>query len=126
MPSAMHPTAVHVADMATVADGEPIRLTGWFDHINDSVRALLFGELVKRAQPIEHYPSDLYHDGAWIAKHVTGATTFYWAPRTWGTDIGTDHDLVATPSDGKVVYRVELTCNHGEWSVTFTTDDAQH
>jgi hypothetical protein len=82
--------------------------------------------MVKRAQPIEHYPSDLYHDGAWIAKHVTGATTFYWAPRTWGTDIGTDHDLVATPSDGKVVYRVELTCNHGEWSVTFTTDDAQH
>jgi hypothetical protein len=51
--------------------------------------------------------------------------TFYWAPRTWGTDIGTDRDLVATPSDGKVVYRVELTCHRGEWCVTFTTDDRQ-
>jgi hypothetical protein len=48
--------------MVTAANGEPIRLTGWFDQITYGVRALLFGELVKRTQPIEHYPSDLYHD----------------------------------------------------------------
>jgi hypothetical protein len=56
------PAAVHAADTATAANDEPTRLAGWFDDINDSVRALLFGELVKRSQPIEHYPSDLYHD----------------------------------------------------------------
>jgi hypothetical protein len=125
MPTVAHPAAAHVAEMATAADGEAIRLTGWFEQINDSVRALLFGELLKRAQPIEHYPSDLYHDAHWIAEHVTGAMTFYWAARTWGSDIGTDRDLVAAAAAGKVVYRVELTCDRGEWSVAFTSNDRQ-
>ena len=66
---------------ATVRDGL-IRLTGWFDQINNSVRALLFGVMVARSHPVKHYPSDLYHDARWIATNVNGPMTFYWAPRT--------------------------------------------
>ncbi|MDQ6616056.1 MAG: hypothetical protein M3083_15305 [Actinomycetota bacterium] len=101
---------------------DAIRLTGWFDEINDSVRALLFGQMVARAWGIEHFHSDLFHDARWLAQHVTGPTTFYWAPRTWGSDIGTDRCLVATPSDGKALYRVELLCEDGLWSAVFTTE----
>jgi hypothetical protein len=97
-----------------------IRLTGWFDQINDSVRALLFGGMVNRSQLIEHYRSDLYHDARWIATNVNGPVTFYWAPRTWGTHIGTDRSLVGTADRGKLLYRVDLICDQGLWSVTFT------
>ena len=106
---------------ATVRDGL-IRLTGWFDQINNSVRALLFGEMVTRCQPVEHYPSDLYHDAQWIATNVKGPMTFYWAPRTWGTGIGTDRTLVGTRDVGKVLYRTDLFCERGLWSVTFTSE----
>ena len=86
------------------------------------MRALLFGELVTRSQPVKHYASDLYHDAGWIATNVNGPMTFYWAPRTWGTDIGTDRTLVGTPDEGKVLYRVELSCQRGLWSVRFTVE----
>jgi hypothetical protein len=95
-----------------------IRLTGWFDQINNSVRALLFGEMVKRSDRVEHYPSDLYHDALWIATNVNGPATFYWAPRTWGTD----RTLVGTPDEGKQLYRVDLFCEQGLWSVAFTVE----
>jgi hypothetical protein len=48
--------------------------------------------------------------------------TFYWAPRTGGTDIGTDPTLVGTPDEGKVLYRVDLFCERGLWSVRFTVE----
>jgi hypothetical protein len=80
------------------------------------------GEMVKRSDRVEHYPSDLYHDALWIATNVNGPATFYWAPRTWGTDIGTDRTLVGTPDGGKVLYRVDLFCEQGLWSVAFTVE----
>src|ERR1700730_16995606 len=85
------------SDAHDTVQGGLVRLTGWFDQINNSVRALLFGELVTRSQPIKQYPSDLYHDACWIASNVNSPMTFYWAPRTGGTDIGTDRTLIGTP-----------------------------
>jgi hypothetical protein len=46
--------------------------------------------------------------------------TFYWAPRARGTDIGTDRTLVGIPDEGKQLYRVDLFCQQGLWSVAFT------
>ena len=56
------------SDAHDTVQGRLIRLTGWFDQINNSVRALLFGEMVTRSQPVMHYPSDLYHDALWIER----------------------------------------------------------
>jgi hypothetical protein len=111
-----------ITDAHETVQGGLIRLTGWFDQINNSVRALLFGEMVTRSQPVKHYPSDLYHDARWIATNVNGPMTFYWAPRTGGTGIGTDRTLVGTRDVGKVLYRIDLFCERGLWSVTFTSE----
>jgi hypothetical protein len=116
------PTQPGVTTAHETVQGGLIRLTGWFDQINNSVRALLFGEMVTGSQPVRHYPSDLYHDAQLIATNVNGPMTFYWAPRTWGTDIGTDRTLVGTPDEDKVLYRVELSCERGLWSVRFTVE----
>jgi hypothetical protein len=65
---------------------------------------------------------DLFHNSRWVAANVHGPTTFYWAPHTWGSDIGTERAPVATPKPGKTLYRVELTRDHGRWSATFIAE----
>lgn len=104
----------------TITSHERVALCGWYDEINDSVRALLFGEMVKRTiGVVENYHSDLFRDAQWITEHVKDAMVFYWAPRTYGTNIGTDIDLVTMPSLGLTPYHVRLENVRGYWSVTF-------
>jgi hypothetical protein len=91
------------------------RLTGWDLTINDSVRALLFGQLADLAFPvIQHYRSDLYHDARWIRDHVDGPGEFYFAVCDYGTSIGTDRYAVA--QRGGHLYHVQLTRDdRGSW-----------
>jgi hypothetical protein len=120
-------TANYPSTDTAALEGEAVRLTGSLEQINDSVRALLFGELVKRAGRLEWHHSDLYHDAAWLAAWLTGPMTFCWAPRTCGTAIGTDQRLVTTAGTGEIVYRVDLRCERrGTWWATFTAVDDKH
>lgn len=110
----------------TIVDNEPIRLTGWHDEINDSVLALMFGQLVKRAMPIvEYYHSDLYRDGQWIDKHIHGVARFFFTARQCGTQIGFDRRLVVEFFNGysepHQSWMVDLTRREGVWFVQFTT-----
>ncbi len=123
----------------TTTTPETVRLAGWgtFDDLQHAIRARLFGEMVTRAMPlIEHYASDLYHDAHWIDKYVNGETTFYFAPRTWGSHIGECGDTIRSlvVDDHFVCYRVDITCNdtgwhavgdlrpNGSWFATFTKE----
>lgn len=107
---------------------ESVRLThGDFANEGDarSIRALLFGELVKRATPIESYHSDLFHDALWIDKYVTGEFTWYWMVHDSGTHIGTDLAAavhVYGSHSTSVYYRISLTQGRLDfWIVTFET-----
>ncbi len=77
-----------------------------------SVKALLFGHLANRAQPVvEHYRSDLYHDAMWLHEQVSGPTSFEWSCRQSGTHIGTDlRDVVKgnTGDDTVAMWAVRL------------------
>lgn len=56
-----------------------------------SVRAGVFGELVKLAAPVlEHYHSDLFHDAEWLGKYLNGPMEFYFSVDDSGTCIGID------------------------------------
>lgn len=92
------------------------RLWGYDKEINDSVRALLFGVLLKEAWAVlEHYRSDLYHDANWIKKEIEGPCTFYWSCDGWGTYIGLDRTLVVL-GGREHVFEIELQCHdNGEW-----------
>jgi hypothetical protein len=98
-------------------------LTGWHP-INNSVRALLFGELVKLANiDLERYHSDLWHDAQCVAA-ITGPTTFFFATDAYGTSIGEDESLVKLRCGKKShLYMIRLVCDDGStpgdglWSV---------
>jgi hypothetical protein len=87
------------------------------DGTRTSIRAKVFGHLVKLASPtLEIHQGDLYHDAHWLDEHVTGTVTmgFYFAFNESGTDI--------TESVGDVyrtenVYHVRLIIDESEWSV---------
>lgn len=84
------------------------------EFIDDSTRALLFGELVTLAEPIVvNYRSDLYHDANWLAEFVNGEYMFYYGVRASGTHIGTDLDLISTYSER--VYRVTIYKDRYMW-----------
>lgn len=74
----------------------------------ESVRAALFGELVKLATPlVEHYHGDVYHDAIWVQANVTGPMEFFFGADDCGTAIGTDLGYVAMSR--KQVWHVNLT-----------------
>lgn len=107
-----------------------VDLTGYDEVMLPGVTALLFGQMVQRTVGVvEHYHSDLFHDAQWVAKHVKGEMSFYWAPRTWGTYIGLDPTLVSHPSEGLVFYRVDVHRKMrdgkptGMWQATFSQPD---
>jgi len=112
--------------------GEKVRLVGWgtFEDLQLSIRARLFGELVKRATPVvKEYESDLFHDANWLTQHVNGPCTFDWLVRDSGTNISlTDAPSGANAAvigvqigaPGGVFYRVELVEERGQWSAIFT------
>ncbi|MHB1784381.1 MAG: hypothetical protein ACYCTE_17170 [Acidimicrobiales bacterium] len=99
-----------------------VRLTGWVEEIEDSVRALLFGEMLCRAGGVQHYRSDLFHDAQFLAR-LDGPATFYWATRQSGTIISRDKESVEVQArvlGADAIWRIELTCERGEWFATFT------
>lgn len=68
------------------------------------LQSSIFGELVKLAtDTVEHYHGDLFHDATWIRSHVTETLVFYWSCDDYGTQIGTDRDLVQTYRTGPMV-----------------------
>ena len=107
-----------------------VRLIGWgtFEELHLSIRALLFGEMVRRATPvITEYHSDLFHDAHWITNHVNGPVTFDWLVRTSGTNIsltGAETNAavigVQIGAPGGVFYRIQIIENRGLWSADFT------
>lgn len=112
-------------DLITLAS-ETVRLYGrstWQDG-QRTIRALLFGEMVKRAIPVvQHYYSDLFHDAEWLQENVTGERTFLWMVRFSGTNIDESAQAQERISgrDPRVLYHVSLVDDNGTWSVTFTT-----
>lgn len=106
---------------------ETIRLFGWGDFADHSgtIRAVLFGEMVKRAATVTtHYLSDLFHDAEWITENVNGPADFSYLVREWGTNIGESAEIQyysVGGSETRTLYRIALTENNGEWSATFTT-----
>lgn len=106
---------------------EKVRLYGWVEECNDAVRALLFGELVKRALPIRKmYHSDFFHDAVWVNENVRDATEFFYIARDAGSETTRSLDLVKYHSSEiasgiHIIWRVELLCEQGgEWFVEFT------
>lgn len=106
---------------------ERIRLWGFDETFQSCVNSLLFGEMVRRAQPtLAHYQGDLFHDARWMERHVTGPTTFWWVHREWGTHIGDDFDVMlpavlsANRCDRMVAYRIDVVCVEREWCADFT------
>lgn len=85
-----------------------------------SIRAGMFGEMVKLAAPVlRAYHSDLFHDALWIAEKVMGPIEFDWLVREMGTHIG-ETAGIAPRASGDIMYRVTLKVERGTWSVTFT------
>jgi hypothetical protein len=106
-------------------------LGGFYDEFQASLLAPLFGAMVRRARLVtEHYHGDLFHDATWLREHVKGETSFYWAPRTFGANIGTDPKFVGYGYDGRDdemhFYRVDIGQRlrsgkpSGMWQATFT------
>jgi hypothetical protein len=111
-----------------VTHTEHVRLYGWetFPAAASPVRALLFGELVKRAIGVTRsYLSDLYHDAEFLTENVNGEVTFDWLTRECGTNIGESACIAVKigAGCGARFYRVRVydkQPNHGEWWVEFT------
>lgn len=110
-----------------------IRLYGYVDNFAEGsrpIRALLFGEMVRRAMPVMHeYQSDLFHDALWIEEYVNGPTTFDWLIRPSGTNLSTHPDpsqnmarigVRIGAGDGAVFYVVNVDVDRGMWFATFT------
>lgn len=104
-----------------------VRLFGFTDDFaghDHTIRAMLFGEMVKRATPVvEHYQSDLYRDVEWLMKEVNGPITFEWVVREWGTNISDSARIQVQIGAGSkaVFYQIALTVRRGVWFATFTT-----
>lgn len=82
------------------------------EDVSHSVRALLFGELMKLAAPrVQHYHCDLYHDAHWIGENVSEPTTFYFGADNCGTAIGTIQEYI----NRKNVWRVTLVGENGKY-----------
>lgn len=81
--------------------------------IDESNRAVLFGELVKLAVPvIKAYHSDLFHDAIWLTEHVKGPEfTFYYSIDDCGTLIGTELKLVLARDHR---YRITVRVDEGK------------
>jgi hypothetical protein len=106
-------------------------LGGWFDQFQPAMHAALFGAMVRRSRlVVERYHGDLFHDARWIGEHAQGETSFYWAPRTFGANIGTDPTLVGygygSRDDEMHFYRIDVHervrngKKTGMWQATFT------
>jgi hypothetical protein len=96
-----------------------IRLWGWDGEINEVVRAILFGEMLKIGFPIvKYYHCDFYRNAQWIQQHVHGPKIFYWSLREYGTDLDEDPQSVWLRTN-TIHYEVELTCDGGCWFVEF-------
>lgn len=79
------------------------RIGSWeFPKDAASIRAVVFGHMVRLATPIvRHYVSDLYHDATWLTEHVTGDDArFLFAAREMGTTIGMEPEYVMQFRDG--------------------------
>lgn len=100
-----------------------VRLIGWVEEIEDSIRARLFGEMLSRAGGVRHFQSDLFHDAQFLAR-LDGPATFYWAVRESGTIISRDKEsfeIQAHVLGAAARFRIELSCeNGGEWFATFS------
>lgn len=130
--------AMHAA--ATCPDRVFLTGFGTFAELGTSVKAILFGEMVKRAEGvIEQYHGDLWHDALKVDA-ITGPCRFWWGPRESGTHMGEgptwkgsatlDH---ARGDDTCHLYWIELTCEDrdrhrdtdelsGAWYATFTME----
>jgi hypothetical protein len=132
------PVSVKAEDLHFLAalseDAEVEELGGWFEEFRPAFHAKLFGAMVRRSRLVtEHYHSDLFHDAGWMQKYVTGEMSFYWAPRTFGSNIGTEPSLVGygfTERDTTMhFYRVDVHQKvrngkaTGMWYATFTRCD---
>lgn len=77
-----------------------------------SVKAHLFGQMVRRARPIhEHYLGDIYHDALWIDKRYNEVPfSFTWGFSESHTSIGDDTDEARqiVLDFNEVVYRIEV------------------
>jgi hypothetical protein len=109
-------------------------LGGWYDEFQPSMLSMLFGAMVRRSRlVVERYHSDLFHDARWLTENVKGETSFYWAPRTFGANIGYDPKLVGYGFGGRDdemhFYRVDIAQRirdgkpSGMWQATFTRCD---
>lgn len=96
-----------------------VELAKWHEDATPptTVHSVLFGELVKLAQPhVKRFHSDLYHDAQWIERHVTGPLTFYFGVGEYGTNIGTDQELVGYLHADGGLYEVTVTHEEGVWA----------
>lgn len=84
------------------------------------VRAPLMGVLVDLARPVvRQYLSDHYYDAQWLSKYVQGPMEFFYGVREYGTDIGTDQQLIERFNEK--AYLIELVWSEGSWDVVVTT-----
>lgn len=120
-------TILPTVRMTVLGDSETVRLYGWVTEWADAaspVRALLFGQMVRRAIPVvEQYHSDLFHDAQWVAANVNGACEFLWMVRMCGTNIANSAEVQERISsrEPRVLYHVALTMDaSGCWWVTFS------
>jgi hypothetical protein len=109
---------------------EVVRLYGYTDSFKEAertIRALLFGEMVKRAAlTLEQYQSDLYHDATWVTENVNGPTEFDFLVRPSGTHIGLYASAPGYAADmarqeRAVLYKFVLEEENGSWFARVTT-----
>jgi hypothetical protein len=102
-----------------------VRLTGWgsWEDLHLSIKALLFGHMVKLATPVlQEYRSDLYHDALWLHTSVTGPIEFEWLIRPSGTNLQDAARVGVKIGAGQTAqfWRITLFEVKGDWQATFT------
>lgn len=79
-------------------------------HITESVRAMVFGELIRLVRPVlEAYESDLYHDALWLqtfANDMRSEITFYYSFNNSGTSIGVERTYLTREHKYRMTIRV--------------------
>jgi len=123
----MTSTQTTITTFPEVGTVEVVNLYGWeedFARSAHTIRARLFGEMVRRAQPIVHeYQSDLYHDVHWLETNVDGPCEFDYLVRYYGTNIAESARIgVAIGAGPHVLYKIALTVHRGQWTATFTVE----
>lgn len=84
-----------------------------WDSCSSSIKAKIFGRMVKLAQDkVEYFTSDLYHDAIWLDKTLGGPCQFEWSTNQSGTHIGESVQQYVLPIYGSNVniYRFEIVC----------------